>query len=65
MFPVIFTAVAVIGLILWSLVFRLESGGGDYDFSPLINFAVIAFRLAATLIVWLGGMLIWSLWFRG
>lgn len=64
MFPLVFTAVVVIGLLIWSLAFRLESGSGDYDFSPLINFAIVGFRLAIGLIIWLGGMLIWSLWFR-
>lgn len=67
MFPLILTASVVIGLLLWSLYFRLDSMlVGEYSgFGLLFAFIIVSMRVGFCLLVWLTGMLIWSMWFRG
>lgn len=65
MFPIVLTVVIVFCLLLWWLAFPLDRSGPDaLGLGALFNAAIVMARLGVALIVWLIGMLIWSLWFR-
>lgn len=67
-FPVIWTLIVIIGYLLFRLWMRWDDtpsqGGWFTGIEIMIEFAFIAMSFPIALALWLGGLLIWSLWFR-
>lgn len=67
LFPIIWTlGVIAAGLLYgwWADHNRDKSGSDIFGIGMAFDLIHAAFALLVTLVVWMGGLLIWSLWFR-